>query len=109
MGIEVVSFVHRNVGIWPGRESALPAIALASHLDTVPYGGGFDGVLGNRTCLEAVQLRTEPRSRSLAVIGVADEQGNVIGSARAARDLGRAQEEPAVTTASLAVEEMRST
>ena len=37
----------------PGKNPALPPIAMGSHLDTQPTGGKFDGVLGVLAALEA--------------------------------------------------------
>ena len=39
----------------PGRNDALPPIAMGSHLDTQPTGGKFDGVLGVLGALEALR------------------------------------------------------
>ena len=39
----------------PGKNPALPPIAMGSHLDTQPTGGKFDGVLGVLAALEAVR------------------------------------------------------
>lgn len=70
------------MGTWPGREPDLPAIALGSHLDSVPNGGAFDGALGVLGALEAVQSlreRGERLRRSLVVLAFADEEGNNFG------------------------------
>lgn len=67
------------IGTLPGTRPELPALALGSHLDTVPHGGAFDGALGVLAALEAVQTLAqsgEPLERSLVVIGFADEEGN---------------------------------
>ncbi len=39
----------------PGKDPALPPIAIGSHLDTQPTGGKFDGVLGVLGALEALR------------------------------------------------------
>jgi allantoate deiminase len=39
-----------------GTNSSLPAVLCGSHLDTVPNGGHFDGVLGVLVALEAVEM-----------------------------------------------------
>ncbi len=44
----------------PGKNAALPPIAMGSHLDTQPTGGKFDGTLGVLAALEA--LRTLHRA-----------------------------------------------
>ena len=43
------------IGRKPGAAPNLPAIALGSHTDTVPYGGKYDGALGVLGAIEAVQ------------------------------------------------------
>jgi hydantoinase/carbamoylase family amidase len=82
-GLEVGRDDQGNlIGLWPGREPGLPALALGSHLDTVPHGGAFDGALGVLAALEATQAlaeRGERLRRTLAVIGFADEEGNEFG------------------------------
>src|SRR5271165_599638 len=39
----------------PGKNPALPPIAMGSHLDTQPTGGKFDGALGVLAALEALR------------------------------------------------------
>ncbi|MBT8337291.1 MAG: Zn-dependent hydrolase [Gemmatimonadetes bacterium] len=34
------------VGTLPGTDADLPALAVGSHIDTVPYGGSYDGTIG---------------------------------------------------------------
>jgi N-carbamoyl-L-amino-acid hydrolase len=43
----------------PGKNNALPPIAMGSHLDTQPTGGKFDGVLGVLGALEALRTLHE--------------------------------------------------
>jgi beta-ureidopropionase / N-carbamoyl-L-amino-acid hydrolase len=43
----------------PGKNNALPPIAMGSHLDTQPTGGKFDGVLGVLGALEALRTLAE--------------------------------------------------
>ncbi|MFY9694754.1 MAG: Zn-dependent hydrolase [Xanthobacteraceae bacterium] len=43
----------------PGKNPALPPIAMGSHLDTQPTGGKFDGVLGVLSALEALRTLHE--------------------------------------------------
>ncbi len=59
-----------------------PALALGSHLDTVPRGGVFDGALGCCAALEVVRgLRTAGLTPPfpLLVIGTAEEEGRFGG------------------------------
>ncbi|MDX5362250.1 MAG: Zn-dependent hydrolase, partial [Alphaproteobacteria bacterium] len=39
----------------PGRDDSLPPVMVGSHLDTVPTGGKFDGILGVMTGLEILR------------------------------------------------------
>jgi len=82
-GLEVGLDATGNlIGTLAGREAGLPAVALGSHLDTVPHGGAFDGALGVLAGLEAAQSlaeRGERLRRPLAVLGFADEEGNQFG------------------------------
>jgi N-carbamoyl-L-amino-acid hydrolase len=77
----------------PGR--AEPALALGSHLDSVPNGGWLDGALGVMGALGVLRAwagsETEP-PRSLALVDWADEEGarfgrSLIGSSAAAGTL----------------------
>lgn len=40
---------------WPGQDDSLPAVATGSHLDSVPQGGKFDGVVGVVAALAAMR------------------------------------------------------
>ena len=44
------------IGRLAGLDSSLPALVTGSHLDTVPTGGRFDGVLGVLAGLEVARL-----------------------------------------------------
>ena len=65
-----------------GRHDQAAAIALGSHLDTVPNGGRFDGALGVLAALEVLQTLKEAGvvpERPLLALGFADEEGNRFG------------------------------
>lgn len=47
------------IGILPGSEPSLAPLVLGSHIDTVPSGGRYDGILGVLAGLEAVQSLAE--------------------------------------------------
>jgi acetylornithine deacetylase/succinyl-diaminopimelate desuccinylase-like protein len=57
-----------------GRRPELPEVWTGSHLDTVPSGGRFDGVLGVVGGLEAVE-RAGLQERTLTVVAFRDEEG----------------------------------
>jgi N-carbamoyl-L-amino-acid hydrolase len=47
LGFEVSRDAALNTYVtWPGRDRAAPALAMGSHLDSVPQGGNFDGAAG---------------------------------------------------------------
>lgn len=61
-----------------------PAIAVASHLDSVPEGGRFDGALGVLCAVEAVEAILDAGaasrlSRAIEVVGWSDEEGARFG------------------------------
>lgn len=66
-----------------GEEPTLPAIMTGSHLDTVPDGGKYDGVVGCVSGLEAVETLVENGKKlrhPLEVIVFTDEEGFRFGS-----------------------------
>ena len=66
-----------------GEDPALPAILTGSHLDTVPDGGRYDGVVGCVSGLEVVETLVENARRlrhPLEVIVFTDEEGFRFGS-----------------------------
>ena len=70
------------IGRLPGLDSSLPALVTGSHLDTVPTGGRFDGVLGVLAGLEVVRcLKDSGHSlrHPLEVIAFADEESTMVG------------------------------
>jgi N-carbamoyl-L-amino-acid hydrolase len=59
-----------------------PAVALGSHLDSVPDGGWLDGALGVMAALGVLRAWTadgEPPPRALALVDWADEEGARFG------------------------------
>jgi N-carbamoyl-L-amino-acid hydrolase len=76
--------VGNVVGRWTpdGVDDGTPAVAMGSHLDSVPRGGIFDGPLGVYGALEAVRaIRESDRSpdRPLAVVSFTEEEGARFG------------------------------
>jgi allantoate deiminase len=70
-----------------GEARDAPEVWVGSHLDSVPNGGRFDGVLGVLAGLAAVE-RIGRRARTLAVVAFRDEERGFTGS------LARVQREP---------------
>ncbi|GAA1802295.1 allantoate amidohydrolase [Nesterenkonia flava] len=66
-----------------GREPGLPALIIASHLDTVPDAGKYDGILGVLLGME-VAARLAPRASELPfaveLAAFADEEGTRFGA-----------------------------
>jgi allantoate deiminase len=80
-----------------GSDPDAPEIWAGSHLDSVPDGGRFDGVLGVLAALEAVAaLAAQPRRATISVVAFRDEEGwrfdaGFLGSCAACGMLGPAQ------------------
>jgi beta-ureidopropionase / N-carbamoyl-L-amino-acid hydrolase len=86
-GLEVERDPAGNLWAWWGPPSAATpaaagAVAVGSHLDTVPNGGAYDGALGVVSGLVAVaelaRRQATPR-RPVAVVAFADEEGGRFG------------------------------
>ena len=66
----------------PGSDREAPAVAVGSHLDSVPDGGWLDGALGVMAALGALRAWAdagEPPPRDLVLIDFADEEGSRFG------------------------------
>ncbi|WP_254538359.1 Zn-dependent hydrolase [Halomarina litorea] len=80
-GLDVrIDAVGNIVGRWVsgGADPTAPAVACGSHLDSVPEGGIFDGVLGVYSALEAVRaLQDAGRdlARPIEVVCFTEEEG----------------------------------
>lgn len=71
------------IGTYAGQNPNAPALATGSHIDTVPSGGKYDGVLGVLAGIEVVRVLREHSLRlahPLEVIVFADEESSMIGS-----------------------------
>jgi len=78
-GLEVRTDAAYNViGRLPSRTPGARLVAVGSHLDTVPQGGKFDGMLGVLAALECVRTVRETGIQlpwDLEVISFTDEEG----------------------------------
>ncbi len=66
----------------PGADREAPALAVGSHLDSVPDGGWLDGALGVMAALGALHAwsaAAAPPPRDLVLIDFADEEGARFG------------------------------
>jgi len=64
----------------PASSSEAGVLCIGSHLDTVPAGGAYDGLLGVLAGIELVRVFTQADARlrhGIAVIGFSDEEGSV--------------------------------
>lgn len=71
------------IGRYAGQYDHAPALATGSHIDTVPSGGKYDGVLGVLAGIEVVRTLREQNLRlnhPLEVIVFTDEETTMIGS-----------------------------
>ncbi|MBE9178129.1 Zn-dependent hydrolase [Oculatella sp. LEGE 06141] len=70
------------IGTYAGQNQDAPALATGSHIDTVPSGGKFDGVLGVLSGIEVVRTLREANlhlHHPIEVIVFTDEESTMIG------------------------------
>ncbi|BFM08107.1 allantoate amidohydrolase [Halioxenophilus aromaticivorans] len=70
-------------GRYEGKKENAPALILGSHLDTVPYAGRYDGILGVLNAIELVHMLHEQGRHlpfAIEVVGFCDEEGTRFGS-----------------------------
>ncbi len=75
--------VGNQWGRYEGCLKGAPKLIIGSHLDTVPYAGRYDGILGVLAAIELVsQLNAENRRLPFAieVVGFCDEEGTRFGT-----------------------------
>lgn len=71
------------IGRRAGSERTLPPLLFGSHVDTVPEGGNYDGVVGSLGAIEVAQTLAENNvvtRRPLEVVIFQNEEGGLIGS-----------------------------
>ncbi len=81
---EVETDRNGNLWAWWGDPRAADALAVGSHLDSVPDGGAFDGPLGVVSAFAAideVRARGVVPTRPVAVVAFSDEEGARFGVA----------------------------
>ncbi len=85
LGLEVeIDAAGNLIGRWQAGREEEPAVLVGSHLDTVPSGGRFDGVLGVVAAIHAVaRLKEEgfEPSRPLWIAAFMDEEGTRFNAA----------------------------
>jgi len=65
-----------------GKNDNAPAVAMGSHLDTQPYGGRFDGVVGVLSALEVIRVLNENNMETehpIEIINFTNEEGARFG------------------------------
>ena len=71
------------IGQRAGSSSGLPPLLIGSHIDTVPEGGNYDGVVGSMGAIEVAQTLADNNvtlSHPLEVVIFQNEEGGLIGS-----------------------------
>lgn len=71
------------VGRRAGSDPLLPPIVMGSHIDSVPEGGNFDGVVGSLGAIEVAQALADTHivtRHSLQVVMFQNEEGGLVGS-----------------------------
>ncbi|RCW43349.1 M20 family metallo-hydrolase [Paenibacillus prosopidis] len=66
------------IGVLEGRDPDAPVLMLGSHVDSQPYGGRYDGVIGVLGAIEAVQTMVEAGyepEMNIEVVAFCDEEG----------------------------------
>jgi len=70
-------------GRWTGSDPGLPVLVIGSHVDSVPQGGNYDGVVGSLGAIEVAQILVEghiPLRHTLEVLIFQNEEGGLQGS-----------------------------
>lgn len=90
-GLEVrIDEAGNIIGRREGESPGAPAIATGSHVDSVPEGGQFDGLVGVVAAVEFAKVLQENALRThhpLEVIVFSDEEGGTFGSRALVGDL----------------------
>lgn len=82
------------IGRRAGRDAKLPALAIGSHIDSVPQGGSYDGQVGSMSAIEVAQTLAENNltlNHPLEVIIFSNEEGGTYGSHAMAHGLTEKQ------------------
>ena len=92
-GLEVrIDLAGNLIGRLPGADSSLPPLLTGSHLDSVPEGGNFDGIVGSIGALEAaavIAASGAPLRHPLEVAVFFNEENGKTGSRALAGEVTR--------------------
>ena len=96
-GLEVrIDLAGNLIGRLPGADSSLPPLLTGSHLDSVPEGGNFDGIVGSIGALEAaavIAASGAPLRHPLEVAVFFNEENGKTGSRALAGEVTREEME----------------
>lgn len=91
-GLEVsIDFAGNIIGLRNGRVPGKKPIAMGSHIDMVPNGGNYDGIVGSLAAIEVARTLQEndlQTEHPLEVLIFPNEEGGVMGSRALAGTLG---------------------
>ncbi|MBD2258692.1 Zn-dependent hydrolase [Pseudanabaena sp. FACHB-2040] len=96
------------IGRYEGTLGQVPALATGSHIDTVPSGGCFDGVLGVLAGIEVVETLQQNQVRlqhPIEVIVFTDEENTMIGCQAIAGTLDLSDPKQFKTTVDVPIED----
>jgi beta-ureidopropionase / N-carbamoyl-L-amino-acid hydrolase len=83
-GLDVSIDAAGNIsGRKPGVDPKLPVLIIGSHVDSVPQGGNYDGIVGSLGAIEVAQILSEAHvtlRHPLEVIIFQNEEGGLKGS-----------------------------
>ncbi len=93
-GLDVTVDAAGNIiGRLEGTDRSLPPIVFGSHIDSVPFGGNYDGDVGVIAAIECAQVLAESgvsTRHPLEVVVFSDEEGGLTGSRAMIGELGEA-------------------
>jgi len=91
-GLEVrVDPAGNIIGRREGTDASLPPILFGSHIDSVPFGGNYDGDVGVIAAIECAQVLREQGIQTrhpVEVVVFPDEEGGLTGSRAMIGELG---------------------
>src|ERR1700689_2411145 len=83
-GLTITIDAAENIsGRRPGSDPKLPLLIIGSHVDSVPQGGNFDGIVGSFSAIEVAQTLAEAHITTrhpLEVLIFQNEEGGLQGS-----------------------------
>jgi N-carbamoyl-L-amino-acid hydrolase len=91
-GLDVkIDFAGNIIGRREGKSNTRAPIMFGSHLDTVPNGGAYDGIVGSVGALEVIEMLNKKKITTnlpLEIVIFSDEEGGLTGSRALVGKLG---------------------